>query len=129
MANTLTSLSDWACDASVDQEINAAITRLQEFFWEHQEAEDSDDMDYPESPSGYPFCSCETCQGREYAAVLFPVIAQATAEGRIWRVSSTAEDSAVNLLEKDERDRTTTDSQLDDDPDPGTGLATPDSGR
>lgn len=116
MAHNLTKLSDWECDESVDAEINAALTRVTEFFWEAAEADDDDEMDYPESPSGYLYDGCETCQGREYAAVLFPVIAQATIDGRIWR-SSVAEDVATALLESEIDARTHVDDSDGSDPD------------
>jgi len=112
MANNLTKPSDWEADSTVDDEINAAISRVHDYFWEYQEAEDNDEGDYPESPSGYLYDGCEVCQGREYASALFPVIAQATQEGRIWR-SSTAEVVAVALLGEDQHDRPPTDSSSD----------------
>lgn len=80
----------WEYQESLAQELERAVEDLQ---WRLScllnDGAVEDDPDW-ETPSGFPYDGCPTCEAREVLCLLVPIIAQASEENRIRRPSDAA---------------------------------------
>lgn len=76
-------MDNWEYQQSLAQELERAVTRLQEDLAASL-YDDDDDFDF-ETPSGYPYCGCDTCLTRELLVVIVPMVANAVEAGRMRR--------------------------------------------
>ena len=75
----------WELQESLAQELERAVTRLQEDLAEYMYQMDGEDLPDWESPSGYPYCGCDVCNARELLVTVVPLVAEAAEAGRIRR--------------------------------------------
>lgn len=80
-----TTTHDWEWDEDWGSELERAVANLDEQMWMSLNGdEDGEDFEW-ETPSGYPFCGCDTCRTRELLCVVVPVVLDGYTAGRIRR--------------------------------------------
>lgn len=80
-----TTTHDWEWDVDWGQELEAAVSRLDEQMWHAINEEGEEGEEEWEPPSGYPFCGCDTCRTRELLCVVVPIVLDGFHDGRIRR--------------------------------------------
>lgn len=96
-----TTMHDWEWDEDWGREVEVAVDKLDSAMWDALNEEDGLEW---ETPSGYPFCGCDTCRTRELLSVVVPIVLDGFAAGRIRRFH--LEEEATNVRRLDSKRRT-----------------------
>lgn len=92
--------SGWSIDATLADELERKMSDLQDLLatilYDYEEAVEEG----LETPSGYPYDGCTTCDTRETLVYLLPIIAEACEAGRIKRIVTEAQ--VISLFGNDD---------------------------
>ena len=75
-------------DGTFAEEMEREVNNMLDALFEATDSEDMDLDDFPETPSGAPFCGCQTCVVREVMVMTTELTARGVREGLIEQIGN-----------------------------------------
>jgi hypothetical protein len=76
--------------AAVEKKVAEELERLDDYAMSSEE----DDIEEPESPSGYSYCGCDTCRNREVMVLTTVLVLQGAQQGLVELIPQSSADPA-----------------------------------